>query len=92
MLQFLRSIIVFEGRIDFSSVFLNYFILTTKLSKFKLVDIFDIEMSEKIHQFISIILIFTNKVIGNKYDSILRGESETNKIEGICGEISVKKA
>lgn len=49
MLQFLRSIIVFEGRIDFSSVFLNYFILTTKLSKFKLVEIFDIEMSEKIH-------------------------------------------
>lgn len=83
---------MFEGRIDFSSVFLNYFILTTKLSKFKLVEIFDIEMSEKIHQFISIILIFTNKVIGNKYDSILRGESETNKIEGICGEISVKKA
>lgn len=48
MLQFLRSIVVFEGRIDFSSVFLNYFILTTKLSKFKLVEIF-IEMSEKIH-------------------------------------------
>lgn len=72
MLQFLRSIIVFEGRIDFSSVFLNYFILTTKLSKFKLVEIFDIEMSEKIHQFISIILIFTNKVISNKYDSMAK--------------------
>lgn len=63
---------MFEGRIDFSSVFLNYFILTTKLSKFKLVEIFDIEMSEKIHQFISIILIFTNKVISNKYDSMAK--------------------
>lgn len=32
--------------------------------------------------------------MSNKYDSIfrIRGESETNKIEGICGEISVKKA